>query len=111
MVHNQPTPVAIPVNKTESRGTAYRLARSVKSRANKGVGSGVDGKVTIDANPLLAEHAPVMRGCATKEVKILTNAGWVVANRWRRRPPQYSLGIIEGENPFLIMATHGIDPC
>ena len=36
------------------------LAGSVTSRANKGVGPGVDGKVTIDANPLLTKDTLVV---------------------------------------------------
>jgi hypothetical protein len=55
VIHDQPTPVAIAVDKAESRRATNWLAGGVTSRANKGVGPGVDGKVTIDAKPLLTK--------------------------------------------------------
>ncbi|MNC89128.1 hypothetical protein D3C83_50270 [compost metagenome] len=60
MIHNQPTPGAIPVDKTESSWTTNWLTSSVKSGTDKGVGPGVDCNVTIDSKPLLTQDSFVI---------------------------------------------------
>lgn len=78
VIDNQPTPVAISVDEAEARRATNGVTGSVKSRANKGVGSCVDGDVTIDPNSLLTKDALVIRWRGAQKVEVITNANRVV---------------------------------
>lgn len=84
VIHDQPAPVAIPVDKTESRRTIDEL---VVADLRKSVRPAVDGYVPIDANPLLAKYSLVRRRNGAEYVEVVTDGGGVVTKRGRSGAP------------------------
>lgn len=86
VIHDQPTPVAIPVNKTGSRrANDFRAIADLR----ESMGSGVDGDIAMDANALLTEGHLARRRDGAQNVEAFTNGGGVVAKRHRAGAPQH----------------------
>ena len=86
MIHDQPTPVAIPINKTESRRTKDFFAIA---DFRESIGPGVDGDIPMDPNALFTEDGLVRWRDGAQYVEVLTNCGRVVTKRGRAGAPQY----------------------
>src|SRR5713101_2178216 len=108
VIHDQPAPVTIPVDKAEPRRTTGRFAFAV---LRKRVGPAVDGSVTIDANSLLPHDSLVRRRNGAQYVEVLTNGGRIVTKCWRPGAPQHRFRVIEQDNSLGIVAIHGSNPC
>src|SRR6516164_4031849 len=92
MVYDQPSPVAISVDKAESCRAGDRFPVAV---LGKRVGPGVDCHVSVDPNPLLADDNLVGRGNGLEDLEVVTNGGRGVTERGRPRAPQHRLRIIK----------------
>src|SRR5690242_14823421 len=82
MVHDQPTPASIPIDKAETSRQACGFA---VPNTRKSVGPSINGRLAIDADPLLTDDALELWRHAWQTLEVVANGSRIVTERGRDR--------------------------